>query len=120
MKTGSHKTYHGAGRVSISAGNRGLQAGYRIYKALAPSYDWMRAPKPIYQQHYDALLAALDPRKVWDDIHRMAGDAEPVILCWEVPPFTTSNFCHRRMVADWFQDKLGFEVPEIGETAKLL
>jgi hypothetical protein len=35
-------------------------------------------------------------------VHRLAGGAEPVLLCWERPPFTADNWCHRRMVAAWF------------------
>ncbi|MBW7996799.1 MAG: DUF488 domain-containing protein [Candidatus Glassbacteria bacterium] len=42
----------------------------------------------------------------------MAGGFEPVLLCFEKPPFGDDNWCHRRMVAEWLSDTLGIEVPE--------
>jgi hypothetical protein len=52
---------------------------------------------------------------------------EPVLLCYEVPPFSApqpipqaglttigpQNWCHRRLVAVWFQETLGVEVAEL-------
>jgi hypothetical protein len=31
-----------------------------------------------------------------------------VLLCWEKP----RDACHRRLVAEWFEHRLGIEVPE--------
>jgi hypothetical protein len=33
-------------------------------------------------------------------------------FCWERPPFTEKNWCHRRLVAGWFETELGVAVPE--------
>ena len=113
MKTASFFTYTGPGRISIARyAPRGTPAGFRQYRALAPDADMLKMSQALYLPRYAAILNALDPLQVWDDLHRLAGDQEPVLLCWERPPFTASNWCHRRLAADWFQDRLGVEVPE--------
>lgn len=113
MKTASFKTYTGPGRICIARyAPRGTPAGYRVFKALAPDQDMLRMDLAAYLPRYQALLDRLDPRATWDHLHALAGADEPVLLCWEVPPFSARNWCHRRLVADWFQDRLGASVPE--------
>ena len=113
MKTASFFTYTGPGRISIARyAPRGTPAGFRQYRALAPDADMLKMSQALYVPRYAAILNALDPLQVWDDLHRLAGDQEPVLLCWERPPFTASNWCHRRLVADWFERALGVTVPE--------
>ena len=113
MKTASFFTYTGPGRISIARyAPRGTPAGFRQYRALAPDADMLKMTQALYLPRYAAILDRLDPQQVWDDLHRLAGDQEPVLLCWERPPFTPTNWCHRRLVADWFRDRLGIEVPE--------
>ena len=64
--------------------------------------------------YFGEILAPLDPQKVYDDLHEHAAGVDPVLLCWEKPPFdiTGDNWCHRRMVAEWFCNRLGVDVPE--------
>ena len=113
MKTASFFTYTGPGRISIARyAPRGTPAGFRQYRALAPDADMLKMSQALYLPRYAAILNALDPMQVWDDLHRLAGDQEPVLLCWERPPFTPTNWCHRRLVADWFARALGVTVPE--------
>ena len=115
MKTASFFSYTGPGRISIARyAPRGTPAGFRQYRALAPDADMLKMSQALYLPRYQAILDCLDPQQVWDDLHRLAGDQEPVLLCWERPPFTASNWCHRRLVADWFHDRLGVVVPEWG------
>lgn len=115
MKTASFFTYSGPGRISIARyAPRGTPAGYRQFRALAPDADMLNMSQALYLPRYQAILHRLDPRQVWDELHRLAGDYEPVLLCWERPPFTASNFCHRRLVAEWFQQCLGVDVAELG------
>jgi len=101
MKTASYFTYFGPGRVGISRGNpRGL-SGYRIYRALAPWRYMLDLSEAEYRDiYFDEILAHLDPAKVVADLEALAGDHEPVLLCFERPPFTPTNWCHRRMVAE--------------------
>jgi hypothetical protein len=39
----------------------------------------------------------------------------PVMLCWESAPDCQSGkaFCHRHLVAQWLEDRLGIEVEEV-------
>jgi hypothetical protein len=113
VKTASFSTYTGPGRISIARfAPRGTPGGFRIYKPLAPG-EWFKiADIQRYRELYFAQLAKLDPQRVHDELHNLAAGAEPVLLCWEKPPFTPNNFCHRRMVATWFEIELKLEVPE--------
>jgi hypothetical protein len=117
MKTSSHRTVWGPGRVSVSRFARGAASGFRSHPALAPEAAWLPLPREDYEPLYRAKLASLDARMVWDDLHRLAAGAEPVLLCWEVPPFTSTNWCHRRMIADWLATELGVQVDELDAEA---
>jgi hypothetical protein len=57
------------------------------------------------------ILAALDPKTVWDELHALVEPHEPVLLCWERLQ-RANEWCHRRMVADWFHRSLGVSVKE--------
>lgn len=122
MKTGSFQTIGAApGRIGISLGSpRGQPAGYRMYKALAPTRDMLSMPLAEYAPRYNALLEQLDPQKVWEDLHKLAGvDAAgnqiaPILLCFERAPFSETNFCHRRQAALWLEEKLGVKIYEDG------
>ena len=85
----------------------------RIYEPLAPSWRLLAEAKcgeidedEYTRRYYAEVLSKLDPREVYADL---GGDA--VLLCWERP----GAFCHRRLVAEWFEEKLGILVPELGE-----
>ena len=114
MMTASFKTYTGLGRISIARwALRGTPAGYRIYKALAPTREMMRMLEEQYREFYFRdIVGPLDAQIVWDELHELAGGAEPVLLCWEKPPFSASNWCHRHMVTEWFANEIGKTVNE--------
>lgn len=116
MKTGSYQTIGAApGRIGISVGSpRGQPAGYRMYRALAPTRDMLDLAKPEYERRFAQILAKLDPKKVAAELQVLAGGAEPILLCFEKPPFNERNWCHRRLVADWLERELGIVVPEVG------
>jgi hypothetical protein len=114
MKTASFFTYQGAGRVSIARfPPRGTPAGFRVYKRLAPGEWFNSVTRDEYERRFAAQLAELDAAAVKADLERLAGDDEPVLLCYERPPFTEKNWCHRRLVARWFLETLGLRVPEL-------
>lgn len=119
MKTASFFTYTGPGRISIARyAPRGTPAGYRQFRALAPDADMLKMSQALYLPRYQTILERLNPQQTWDQLHALAGEHEPVLLCWERPPFTATNWCHRRLVADWFAHHLGVEVPELGTQAQ--
>jgi len=115
MKTASFFDYAGPGRLSIARfPPRGTPAGFRVYRALAPGPWFKSVDEAEYRSRYAAQLASLDPRRTWDELHALAGDAEPVLLCWERKADLEAGrvFCHRRIVAEWFADRLGEGVDE--------
>jgi uncharacterized protein (DUF488 family) len=116
MKTASFFTYFGPGRIAIVRGRVPVRTpkGYRIYRDLAPRWDMLTMPYDQYRTiYFSEILGLLDPAKVLEALERLADGHEPVLLCFERPPFSASNWCHRRMVADWFAESLQLEVPEI-------
>jgi len=93
---------------------RGKPAWYkgRVDLRLAPTWDMLKMSLEGYNEHFDAILAALDARALYDEL----GD-RAVLLCWEAP----NVCCHRRRVAEWFESELGVVVPELGlERAEVL
>jgi hypothetical protein len=122
VQTASWFTYLGPGRIGISRGTpRGARAGFRLFRALCPTSEMLRR-KHYSQEEYDlAILANLDPQETWEELHGLAGDAEPVLLCWERPPFIAPhNLCHRRWVAEWFERTLGHRVEEYSKAPSLI
>lgn len=88
-------------------------SGFRVYRALAPTGPMLKMPYKRYRElYFRNILAPLDPQEVWADLHRLVNPHEPVLLCWERPPLTASNWCHRSMAAEWFELELGQQVSE--------
>ena len=85
----------------------------RAYEPLAPPWRLLQAAKSgeIDEEEYtrsfrEEVLSKLDPARVYADLGEDA-----ILLCWEKP----GAFCHRRLVAEWFEKELGVSVPEVGE-----
>ncbi len=117
VQTASFFTYTGVGRISIARfAPRNTPAGYRVFKPLAPGAWFNSVSWDEYQVRYAAeILDPLDPAAVLEELQALAGEGNtPTLLCWEKPPFEGDNHCHRRLVAAWFEQRLGFAVPEIG------
>ena len=120
MKTASFFTYFGPGRISIARfAPRGMQ-GFRVYRALAPGPWFNTTPYTQYVALYSEQLAKLDAAQVRSHLIALAAPAEPVLLCWERPPFALpsaadpkGNWCHRTMVAAWFKRELGEILTEV-------
>lgn len=90
--------------VAIS---RGVPKWYkgRRYLKLAPSWELIKIEDPQFTKlYYRYILDRLDPKKVYKELGQDA-----ILLCWEKP----GEFCHRRVVARWLEEKLGIEVPEV-------
>ncbi|EOY8363272.1 hypothetical protein AIT68_004872 [Salmonella enterica subsp. salamae] len=110
MKTSCFSLYRGDGRISIARyAPRNTPAGYRIYSKLAPGTWFNSVSEAKYNELFrNEILARLDPQRTWDELHAMTGGYEPVLLCWEKP----GEFCHRHLVAGWFERELGVTVSE--------
>ena len=82
------------------------------FRKLAPNPAMLRWPRSRYEPQYLVMLEGLDAQEVWDHLHRMAGGGEPVLICYEKPPYHEHYFCHRLFVAQWFKRELGHIVEE--------
>ena len=100
-------------RVGIS---RGVPAGYRLYRRLAPGPWFNSVPTEEVLRRYDAeILAPLDPRQVLDELLRLAGDKVPVLCCFE--RVDGGQWCH--LAPDWriVRQRLAAAVAVHGVTA---
>lgn len=120
MKTSSFYLYSGLGRISIARTMPGqVEVGIKAYRALAPGmwlFDapYRNDPAAYRSRYFGEVLAPLDPKKVWNDLHTLADGHEPVLLCHEhYPTLKGKDRCHRRLVAEWFRQTLGADVPEL-------
>jgi len=74
--------------VSISRwAPRNAPAGYKDYSKLAPGPWFNKVNAPEFCGFYGAQLMALDPQRTFDELVILAGRHEPVLMCWDVPPF---------------------------------
>jgi uncharacterized protein YeaO (DUF488 family) len=104
--------------VSIAGKAPDWYSGYE-YKVLAPNYDFLTKYKQgeIDADEYTRCFRKeiLKPKVAQEIFDRLNdrfshnGAKEVVLLCYEKP----TDFCHRRLVAKWFESKLGIEVPEL-------
>jgi hypothetical protein len=103
-----------ASPIGISRGTPRRSAGYRRLRALEPG-NWFRSVTLArYIELYNDILRQLDPAEIYDRLISF-GD-RPVMLCWETASDCHSGktFCHRHLVAQWLEDRLGIEVLEVG------
>ena len=96
--------------VSIAGGSPDWYTG-KQYKKLAPKYAWWKEwhDKKLSNEWYircyqETILERLDPLTTYRDLGEDA-----ILLCHEVP----GQFCHRRLVANWFLEKLSIKIPEM-------
>jgi uncharacterized protein (DUF488 family) len=80
----------------------------RRYLALAPWGNLLKRyqaglPWADYCSEFNAYLATLDARRVWDDLH------DKILCCHE----KRAENCHRHLVARWLEDAIGVEVKEL-------
>lgn len=102
---------------SIS-GNRGGDAGYngKCYSALAPKIGFWREweeniknrsfeenTKFYIREYWDQVLSKLDPETVYRELDNS------ILLCYE----PNTEFCHRHIVAAWFELLLEVNVSEV-------
>ena len=97
-----------SGAICISQGVPKYADNIPQYKPLAPSWAMQKLPITPYAEAFKAQLARLDPQECWLDLQKLAGEAEPIILCYEKPV----DHCHRHLVATWFEKNLNVVIPE--------
>lgn len=77
------------------------------YKKLAPKYEFFKVWQQTRDNDYyvrcfnEQVLSKLDPVKISIELERMCqSGTSPCLICYEIP----SHFCHRHLVAEWFQN----------------
>jgi len=74
-------------------------------KPLAPPRWLLKANDPeLFDREYRKQLDSLDSKQVAEDLGPNA-----ILLCWE----SFNVRCHRRLVAEWLEEKLEIVVPEL-------
>ena len=90
--------------VAISQGVPGWYKGRR-YMPLAPPRWLLKTKDPeLFDREYRKQLDSLDAKQVAEELGPNA-----ILLCWE----SFNVRCHRRLVAEWLEEKLGIVVPEL-------
>ena len=100
------------------SGNRGKDANYygECYPKLAPKLSFWKIwhdnigkiseeenNRYYVREYYKQVLSKLDPEEVYRELDNS------ILLCYE--PIT--KFCHRHIVAAWFELFLDVDVPEV-------
>ena len=87
--------------------------GMRSYKPFCPGWALVKDYKQgkISWQNYSEIylndiLDKIDAERAFNDLGEDA-----VLLCWEKPG--KQLFCHRRLIAEWFYDRLQIKVNEL-------
>ena len=107
-------------KIGISRGNpRGHEAGYRVYRALAPGPWFHSVDVGEFVKRYNKSLNALEPRAVMADITRLADGRTPILCCFEATDDIIAGlcWCHRSLAAHWLHKTLGVTVREFGAPA---
>jgi hypothetical protein len=100
--------------IGISRGTPRRVAGYRRLRTLEPG-EWFRSVAPArYLELYREVLERLDPAEIYDRL--LSYGPSPILLCWESGADCHNGraWCHRHLVTQWLEDRLGIEVPEVG------
>ena len=91
--------------VAISQGVPRFYGGKR-YMPLAPPRWLLKSKDPeLFDREYLKQLDSLDARQVAEELGPNA-----ILLYWE----SFNVRCHRRLAAEWLEEKLGIVVPELG------
>lgn len=104
-------------RVGISRGTpRGMAAGYRLFKALAPGQWFHSTDAAGYLDLYRSeILEPLDPSETLQKILQLSRGHTPILTCYESAAKINAGetYCHRNIAGQWLADRLGIEVLEI-------
>src|SRR6266480_2580914 len=92
-------------RGSHQPGSAQVLSGKR-YMLLAPPRWLLKTKDPeLFDREYRKQLDSLDAKQVAEEL-----GPDAILLCWE----SFNVRCHRRLVAEWLEEKLGIVVPELG------
>ena len=117
--TSCHKNFQSDKFITYAiSGNRGKNAKYigKCFPQLAPKLAFWKIwhnnigiipeeenNRYYIEQYYKEVLSILNPEEIYKKLDNSA------LLCYE----NNNEFCHRHIVAAWFELLLDIEVPEV-------
>lgn len=117
MKTGYFKQIKdnlSFGYVSISLyPSKNKNVSYE-FKSLAPNWKLSKMYKSKqlsdseFEKEYLEHLNNLDAKTIFEQINFLTGNSEPILMTHG----NKSSFCHRHIVAQWFEENLEVEIEE--------
>jgi hypothetical protein len=111
-------TASGLAPVRISIGHPRWKLGYELTgacKLLMPTRDMLKLDEPTYRALYLGMLEKAGVDAIAEDLARLCPAGAPglVLLCFE-DLTKPGEWCHRRIFADFWLEKTGEGVPELG------
>lgn len=119
ISTSSHENWKTDMYITYAiSGNRGKDANYqgKCYPKLAPKLSFWKIwhdnigiiseeenVKYYIKEYWKQVLSKLNPEEVYRELDNS------ILLCYE----SNIEFCHRHIVAAWFEIILGIKVPEV-------
>ncbi|MGD0079852.1 MAG: DUF488 domain-containing protein [Methanoregula sp.] len=99
------------GAVSIARFPPRGYTGTRYFR-LAPTPGMLKLGDwEEYKRRYrEEILSNLDPEEILRDLDVAGAGHDIIFLCFE----KERTHCHRGLVAEWFSETIGLEVPELG------
>ena len=77
---------------------------------VAPVGAMLSMNEEEYKIAYREILRKVDVNKLLVKIQVLSKGKDAALLCYEKP----SDFCHRRLLAEWIEKSVGIKVPEWG------
>jgi hypothetical protein len=104
------------GAVSIARFPPRWYTGRRYFR-LAPKPDMLKIGDwDEYKRRYrEEILSGLDPNEILRDLDVAVAGHDVILLCFE----KERTHCHRGLVAEWFAETTGLEVPEVGSPSTI-
>ncbi|WP_053641418.1 MULTISPECIES: hypothetical protein [unclassified Streptomyces] len=105
--------------VRITRGHPRYKLSYLLQHqvpVLAPAAAYFTEPEPVFTAAYRADLDKLGAPRIAELLNAVAtaaGDHRLVLLCFE-DLSKPGLWCHRRVFADWWQERTGDVVRELG------
>ncbi|AVV51445.1 DUF488 family protein, N3 subclade [Leptospira santarosai] len=78
------------------------------YFPLAPDADTLKMPLEEYTDRFLTKLSKLSVETVILELGILSEGKDFALLCYEKP----GDFCHRRLVAEWIEEKTGIKIEE--------
>lgn len=81
-------------------------------KTVSPTYSILHEEDhDRYTERFKKeVLGRVDPKEFLESVERYSDGKDVALCCFEKP----GDFCHRHIVAEWLNEKLGLNVQEFG------